>query len=280
MTLSPERDQFCDSSFIDKNAALPPVIVLNDKENCGYFITVHTMARCGWVNFDEGQLVEHTFRSGETELGVLIQSPRLLVCPKTDIYQYDAKESVKQRTKVIVGLYDSELRDDPNIKSERLYLVFFLDDQNQPLHTSPLKYSARGVNGATFDNERRLFKGELEACHAITNRIPAKSKNDRFHALGVFCFTTRPELVGDKQNKSWCCRVVEHEKPRLENWLHYFLGFSELKDYLWEALEPGEKINVLSVLESSKPDFDIAPDHASFAVLPASKLPDANRRAV
>ncbi len=112
---------------------------------------------------------------------------------------------------------------------------------------NPLKYAARGVNGATFELERRAFKGELEACHALTNSIAAKPKNDLFHCLGVFCFTTKAELVGEKQNKSWCCRVVSHEKPTVENWTSYFIGYTHLKDYTWAALEPGQKIDILSV---------------------------------
>lgn len=240
-----ERDEFTSDEFIDKNAALPTVIVLNDREQCGYFIPVNTMAKCGWVNFDETQLVSHTFRSGVTEVGILIGHPRMLVCPKTDLYQFDAKASEEQQTRVIVGLYNAEHKNNPDIKTERLYLVFFLDENNEPLHTSPLKYAARGVNGATFEIERRAFKAELETCHAITNEVAAKPKDDRFHALGVFCFTTKAELVGDKK-KHWCCRVVAHEKPRTENWKSYFVGFTHLKKSTWTALEPGQKIDILS----------------------------------
>ena len=247
MTEAIHLDPFTSDDFIDKNASLPTVIVLNHENHWGYFIPVSTMAKCGWINFDESQLVSHTFRSGDAEQGVLIQHPRMLVCPKTDLYQYDLTASVAQKTRVIVGLYDANLKSDSNIKTERLYLVFFLDHHNNFLHTSPLKYAARGVNGATFEAERRAFKGELEACHALTNLVPAKPKNDLFHSLGVFCFTTKAELVGEKQNKSWCCRVVSHEKPTTENWRNYFVGYSHLKDYAWSTLEPGQKIDVLEV---------------------------------
>lgn len=247
MTYDIERDQFTSDEFIDKNAALPTVIVLNDQLHYGYFIPVSTMAKCGWVDFDESQLISHTFRSGESEQGVLIPSPRMLVCPKTDLYQYDVQASSEQRKRAIVGLYDAALKDDKNIKTERLYLVFLLDANNNPLHTSPLKYAARGVNGATFEVERRAFKSALETCHALINQVPAKPKNDRFHALGVFCFTTVAELVGEKQNKSWCCRVVNHERPTTENWKDYFIGYTDFKDYAWGALEPGQKIDVLSI---------------------------------
>jgi len=239
-------DEFTAEEFIDKTAPLATVIVLNEQYDSGYFIPVSTMAKCGWLDFNDSELIEHTFLSGTTEQGILIRNPRMLVCPKTDLYQYDVKASKENQTKVIVGLYNAELKNDPNIKTERVYLVFFLDQNNNTLHSAPLRYAARGVNGATFELERRAFKGELETCHALNNGVPAKAKNDLFHSLGIFCFTTKAELAGDKQ-KHWVCRVVGHEKPTAENWRQFFVGYSSLKEYAWTALDPGQKIDILSV---------------------------------
>lgn len=264
-----ERDEFISDEYIDKNATLPTVIVLNDQLHSGYFIPVSTMAKCGWVNFDESQLIAHTFRSGEVEQGVLIANPRMLVCPKSDLYQYDVEASEKQQRRAVVGLFDAALKGDKNIRTERLYLVFFLDQDNNPLHTSPLKYAARGVNGATFEVERRAFKSQLETCHALVNQVAAKPKNDRFHALGVFCFTTQAELVGEKANKSWCCRVVSHESPTTENWRDYFVGYTDFKAHAWSALEPGQKIDVLSIPALEGEAHELA------ALLPGDELDSA-----
>jgi hypothetical protein len=239
-----QRDEFCSTEYVDTNASLPPVIVLNDKTNYGYFITVNVMAKCGWIEFDESQLIGHTFHSGKSEQGVLIRNPRMLVVAKTDLYQYDVEETKKLGNKVVIGRFNLELKANPNIKAERIYAVMFLSDENKPLHTSPLKYVGKGINGTTFDIERQAFKQELEGCHAIANRIPAKTKTDKFHALGVFAFTTKAELCGSPQ-KNWCCRVVAHEKPTLETWQNYFLGYSDFKTTIWETLEPDNKIDIL-----------------------------------
>jgi len=40
---------------------------------------------------------------------------------------------------------------------------------------------------------------------------------------------------------------VSHESPTTENWKNYFVGYTQLKDYAWSALEPGQKIDVLSI---------------------------------
>ena len=255
-TTSITTDEFAEDSFIDRNVQLPTVIVLNHEVRCGYFIPVSTMAKIGWVNFDESQLIEHTFKSKNTEQGVLISSPRILCVPKSDLYQFDRKATIEQKSKVVVGLYNPDLKGDPNIKTERLYLVFFLDGNNKFLHSLPLKYAARGANGASFEAHRRAFKGELEACHAIANKIPARAKNDLFHSLGVFAFETKAELVGSDTDNAWACRVASHEKPVLDNWKDYFVGFSEEKDYVWQSLEP-QQITSLPQLPEAIAETDL-----------------------
>ncbi len=148
-------------------------------------------------------------------------------------------------------------------------------------------------NGATFEIERKAFRAELEACHAITNQMSAKPKNEQFHSLGVFCFTTKAELVGDKM-KHWCCRVVEHEKPTTENWKSYFVGYTHLKEQTWSALEPLQKMDVFSANPAlaagedtaglpdkvTPPDFVVEPQSASgyrLAEPLKSATPSANR---
>jgi len=93
-------DEFTAEEFIDKTAPLATVIVLNEQYDSGYFIPVSTMAKCGWLDFNDSELIEHTFLSGTTEQGILIRNPRMLVCPKTDLYQYDVKASKENQTKV------------------------------------------------------------------------------------------------------------------------------------------------------------------------------------
>jgi hypothetical protein len=54
----------------------------------------------------------------------------------------------------------------------------------------------------------------------------------------VFSFRTARELVGKKQ-KSFACRVVDHDVPNINNWRSYFVGFeAKLKTQVWEGLQP------------------------------------------
>lgn len=237
-------DEFASDNFVDTKASAPTLTVLNHETRYGYFLPVSTLAKIDWINFDEKQLVEHTYRNKTKDKGILITNPRMLCVAKTDPYQFDADKSKEQKKKVIVGLYDAALKGQRNIKTERIYLVFFLDKNNNFLHNLPLKYAARGANGASFDAHRRAFRAELESCHASAAGIALRPKNDRFHSLGVFCFETAAEMVGEGSDSSWVCRVVSHEKPKPENWKNYFLGYSEYKDHIWEVLDPDNAIDI------------------------------------
>lgn len=235
-----EQDEFADSQYLDPDAKLPRIQAVRgtSPENCGYFVPVGQMAIAGWNNFDESQLITYNFETGTTDQGILIQNPRMLVCPKTPVMGYDKEQSKETKSTVILGRYTSEWKNVQNIGNIQYFQVFLLDQQNQPLHQTPLSYKATGANQGSFSNHWQEFCRELNACHAIVNKISAKQKDARFYSLGVFCFKTARELVGDKQ-KSFACRVVEHERPTLENWnTNYFVGFNNIKDYVWESLEP------------------------------------------
>lgn len=238
-----ERDEFADG-FVDPNAKLPRIQALRGATpaTCGYFIPVSQMVKAGWRNFDETKIIKYTFEaSGETEEGYFEQNPRMLVCPKTSCFAFDKKATEETRSIVVVSEYD---RKDKNIGFSQYFHVYLLDEENNPLHDCPLEYKAKGANRGSFVSEWNKFCTELEACHAIVNQIPAKQKNNLFRSLGVFAFKTAREQVGEKGSMGWACRVVDHEKPSVENWKDYFLGFNDIRYLLWEAMEPQKLIEI------------------------------------
>ncbi|HAG82062.1 MAG TPA: hypothetical protein DCL61_13055 [Cyanobacteria bacterium UBA12227] len=236
-----ERDEFASPEYLDPNARLPKIQALRGTtpKLCGYFVPAHQMAKAGWIDFDSSKLITYTFESsGEEEQGILISNPRMLVCPRTPCLAYDKEASKTANQPVIIGVYTSEHKDDDNIGNTQYFEVILLDDKNQPLHQVPLSYRASGANQATFSSEWQQFIDEMTACHAITNGIAARGKDARFKSLCVFVFKTAREQVGKKQ-KSFACRVVSHDKPTLENWRNYFVGFDRsMKHLVWENLQP------------------------------------------
>ncbi|MCH2232415.1 MAG: DUF5895 domain-containing protein [Crocinitomicaceae bacterium] len=238
-----EPDEFASSEFIDKDARLPRIQALRgmNAKFCGYFISVEEMAKAGFLDFDSvaNELIEYSFESsGETEQGLLLQKPRLLVCPRTPLLGFDRAATQETEQLVIVGHWQRSFKEDDNIGNCQFYEVILLNEDNQPLHTVPLSYIAKGANQATFSQEWQKLTQEVTACHALYNGIAARPKDARFKSLCVFEPEVKRELVGQKQ-KSFSCRVVGHTVPTMENWKQFFVGYNPiLKKQVWDGLQP------------------------------------------
>ena len=248
-----QRDEFASSQFVDPDARLPRIQALRGESNlehCGYFVSADQMAQAGWLSIDESLLIEYTFNSGESEAGILIRKPRMLVCSKTPVLAFDRDDTEKLQQTVIIGLYDRSAKENERISNIQFFQVFLVDSDNQPLHSIPLSYQAKGANQGSFSQHWQQFCAEITACHAIENRIAAKPKNALFKSLCVFEFEVERKIVGDKK-KSACCYVASHTKPTLETWKQQFVGYNQqTKEWTWEALEP-ERPLVIPQLSSA-----------------------------
>ncbi len=235
-----QRDEFASEEYVDSNARLPRIQALrgSSPKNCGFFIQIDQAAKAGWNNFDEKTLIEYAFEeSGKTEQGILIQSPRMLVCPRSEVLAWDRNATRERKMLVVLGRYLPEHKVD-SVGNLQLFEVFLLDENNQPLHQLPFALQLKGATQATFSQHWQQFCNEMTFCHAVANQIPARPKNMLFRSLCVFSFKVAPEQAGAKV-KSKACKVVSHEKPTLENWKDYFVGFdSETKLFIHESLQP------------------------------------------
>jgi hypothetical protein len=237
------RDEFADASYVDANAKLPRITALRGTHpsTCGYFISMSDLAKAGWVDFEphEEQIIQYTYETSQnTETGLLIQNPRMLVCQRSELLGYDRKASEAEQKTVILGPWISEYKKDENISNLQIYEIILVDALNNPLHTVPFAYSAKGANGASYSQHWQQLVTQVTACHAIANRIVARPKDARFNALCVFSFQTAREQVGQKQ-KAFTCRVIGHDAPTGENWRNYFVGYQrEIKELAWQSLQP------------------------------------------
>ncbi|ACK74074.1 hypothetical protein PCC7424_5505 (plasmid) [Gloeothece citriformis PCC 7424] len=238
-----ERDEFANGEYIDPLAKLPRIQALRgqSKETCGYFISVKEMAKAAWKDFEaiNDQLITYEFESsGDSELGLLLKNPRMLVCPRTPLLAFDRKKSNKEKQLVILGGWEKDYKKDENIANCQFYQVILLSPDNEQLHDVPFSYVAKGANHATFSQHWQELVQQVTACHAIANKIAALPKNLKFNALCVFSFSVAREQAGT-ENKSYCCKVASHEVPNMENWKQFFVGYSqEIKELAWENLQP------------------------------------------
>lgn len=235
--------EFAGQDFVDPDGRLPIIQAYRGTASkFGYFVPFKEMAKAGWGDFDEKELTTCSFDSGVEEIGLLLRNPRMLVCPKSPVLAMTKPPAVR----TILGPYYQFKKSD-RITNLQVYQIILLDAQNNPLHSSPLAYKAKGANQASFSVNWQQFCSDFNTCFSMANRhlgISPKPKNNAFNSLLVFQPKLARELVGDEQ-KSPALRVVGYEAPTLENWQTFFVGMNpELKNFVWQSLAPKEPMKL------------------------------------
>ena len=262
------RDRFAAPEYVNPNARLPRIQALrgeNGASECGYFITEAEMAKAGWKQGDEGgtsgspggQTIVYEYNSGGKERGLLIQSPRMLVVPRSPLFAFDRQVSRQEERLVVAGQYNKQLYSNrEKYGTAQCYEVLLLDEHNQPLHEIGLAYIAKGANQASFSFHWQQLVTQVTKCHAIANSIPARAKDARFNSLCVFEFTVKRELAGNNA-KSPACKVHTHVEPTQANWEQFFLGRQdEIADRFLNLLAPTTELtlpqsNLLGLVEQA-----------------------------
>jgi hypothetical protein len=254
------KDRFAAPEYVNPNARLPRIQALrgeNEASECGYFITETEMAKAGWRQIDESETIVYEYNSGGKERGLLIQSPRMLVVPRSPLFAFDRQVSRQEERLVVAGQYNKQLYSDRSkYGTAQCYEVLLLDEQNQPLHEIGLAYVAKGANQASFSFHWQQLVMQVTKCHAIANSIPARAKDARFNSLCVFQFTVKRELAGNNA-KSPACKVHTHVAPTQVNWEQFFLGRQdEIADRFLNLLAPTTELtlpqtNLLSLIDKT-----------------------------
>jgi Family of unknown function (DUF5895) len=260
-----QQDRFAAPEYVNQSARLPRIQALrgeNGASECGYFITETEMAKAGWAQIDESELIIYEYNSGGKERGLLIQSPRMLVVPRSPLFAFDRQVSRQEERLIVAGQYNKQLYSNRDkYGTAQCYEVVLLDEHNQPLHEIGLAYVAKGANQASFSFHWQQLVNEVTKCHAIANSIPARAKDARFNSLCVFQFTVKRELAGNNA-KSPACKVHSHVAPTQENWEQFFLGRQdEIADRFLNLLAPTTelvlpKANTLSLVEHTDDEID------------------------
>lgn len=228
-------NEFLSPEYESEVKHLPFAQVINDKhkDNCGFFITVDNLGAADWQLAAEQQYHTTIWQTGEEAQGLLIQSPRLLILAQSPLMMFE--RSTRQSLGVFNIDYYRNARATTLLKTK--YLVYFVDQDNQLRHQLPMQLTLKGANGASFGEHLRSFRSELEAAFALACDRPKQRRSDKFHALGVFCARTEPQLKGEGQESAWICATTSHEKPSAENFLSYFVGFTPLKHKILSEVE-------------------------------------------
>jgi hypothetical protein len=229
MTTAPIKlqDRFASADYIDPAAKLPKIQALRGEKgdiDCGYFITEAEMEKAGWYSCKAKDLVTYQFNSGGKEKGLLLKTPRMLVVQRSPIFAFDRQASVQEKRMIVSGAYSRQAhKEREKYGLGQYYEVLLLDENNEPLHETPLGYLAKGANQASFSSHWQQLVNEVTRSHAQANGIPARPKNSMFTCLCVFQFSVKRELAGTSM-KSYACKVDSHVSPTVANWESFFLG--------------------------------------------------------
>lgn len=224
------QDKWASPEYIDPYAKRPLLQALRGEQDpkvFGYFVRESILAEVGWGGFGLDEIIEYEYLSGNSERGIMIQAPRMLVNPVTPLMLFDQVESEKSKQMIFAGAYDSDKRssDPARYKPVTGYEIVLLDEANMALHETPMLYMAKGANGASFNEVWKQLIKAVTVCHAAANGIPAKPRINKFNALCVFAPTLKRELSGQQQ-KSYALKVDGCEMPTSDNWENYFVGRS------------------------------------------------------
>jgi Family of unknown function (DUF5895) len=205
----------------------------------GYFVPLSQAEKAGWKNLEGTQMTEYAYNSGQTEVGILLQKPRMILTPICQLGAFDRQASQTEETLVVLGEWDrAKHGNDPNAGNFQIFLVMFVDARKQPLHDIPLRLFAKGSHQATLSIEWQKFCTSVARCQAEANKTLFRPKNEVFNALCIFEPIIVRKSVGDKV-KSPACYIDGYVHPTVLNWQDFFMGTDErLADAIIDILNP------------------------------------------
>jgi hypothetical protein len=212
-----------------------------DPKQCGYFVPLSQADKAGWRDLEGAEMTEYAYNSGQTEVGILLQQPRMTITPVSSLGMYDRQASQKEETLVVIGKWNRESRNE-NVGNFQIYLVMFFNEQKQPLHDIPLKLVAKGAHQATLSEQWQKFCVSVARCQAKANRVFFSPRNEIFNTLCLFQPQIIRKSVGDKI-KSPACYINGYVAPTVNNWQDFFIGTDEeLAEVVIEMMNPRPRL--------------------------------------
>ena len=141
--------------------------------------------------------IEHQFADGVEETLLITKTPRMLVINRSQPLMSNETETIP---------YDrAKASSDEGYKAFSYAVVWFLDDNNQPISELPFRLKCSGYSGVTFLQGYSYFNRTDSFCKKFLNVYRtltgdrASDKNDTFYAHAVYC----PSFVREKATSSY-----------------------------------------------------------------------------
>jgi hypothetical protein len=227
-----------DSELLDESynqtrrPLLPYGIVVNDKP-AGILIPTDQLEKADWLTLPEEDELT-TVSLTEDVTGLLITEARMLVLAHVPEYiRY--KSDIDEVGGTVVGLYDEYRNafDKKTMDACSEHALVFLDENNQPLHTTAIVVRFKNVALWSFKSAREDYYRQLEKAFAEFTGRKYSGKNDKWRSLGVLEVTFKAAKEGEGSNKSWCCKTENITTPTKDNFSQLFLGTSTDRAMIW-----------------------------------------------
>ena len=205
------------------------------KGAAGLWIANDNIEACGWKKNCQDDCesdcsdhyvntAQHIVQGAEDEIeGRGILNTRMLILRRTKLIRLTDKGQFS-------GFWvkgDGEIKDETGKKKytcARRYLVFFVDEQNNTLHTDPIQLTAKGTFMVNFDQEYMKFRTDMSKAYCKSMKRRFSTMNDLWYAMCVFVPTFESKLVGKTGFQSYACAVKSYEVPTEDNWLTMCVG--------------------------------------------------------
>lgn len=211
---------------------LPYGIVVNEQV-AGLLIPEDQLEKANWFvmpNEDEMTTIGLT----EDVTGLLLSKCRLCILAFVPEYlRY--KNDVPDLGGTTIGLYEDYKAqlDKKTMDVASEHAIVFLDENNRPMHSTPIVIRFKNVALWSFKAARDEFYRLLEKTFADYFQIPFSGKNDKWRSLGILEVKFKGIKEGEGSNRSYCCKTIDYTKPTIENLLSLYLGRPQQKNTLW-----------------------------------------------
>lgn len=188
---------FSGDEFQGEITTVPYCQFLNaSSQNYGIAITPSNVELAGFRACDGWRAIEHEFSDGTHETLLVTQQPRLVILNRSQPLMSDGITTMPySKVKFSAGEF----------KAFSYVVVWFLDQDNQPLSELPFRLKCSGYAGLTFLKNYSYYNNPNSFCKQFLNVYKtltgdrAIDKNDIFYAHGVY----QPNLIRQKATSSY-----------------------------------------------------------------------------
>lgn len=237
-------DPYMDESYSDPDATYPRIQILRGEggQKPCWFIPQEQLDRAGWLD-PEPKLETYHFASGESEEGLMLYEPRLIVAAKTTPLAFDRAASTAANRIVLCGDYNrvaDELKENYGIV--QIFRLYLLDENNAPLAEMPFEFRAKGATRATFIKQWDQNCDEITRHHCRSLERPFSRRNAIYRSLCVFQPLLAKEKVETAKVNVMAAKVSDHIRSTPDDWVSYFLGRNENADWFRQVMDGGRSL--------------------------------------